>query len=105
MVALKDCSQEKDRVGCVEKNVTLLNGAFETVVKELRKRITDLENALANLEGGALKSGDKVKLESFDPGNNQRRGQYLTYIDHDVPTKAHPDVGWATPFQTWELKK
>jgi hypothetical protein len=84
---------------CIEKNVKTLNAAFESVAKELRKRTTDLE-------GGALKSGDKVKLISFDTGSeNKSRGQFLTYIDHDKATEARPAVGWATPFQTWELKK
>ena len=109
MADIKDCSSMKDakeRMDCIEKNVKTLNASFESVAKELRKRITELENALANLEGGALKSGDKVKLISFDTGSeNKSRGQFLTYIDHDKATEARPAVGWATPFQTWELIK
>src|SRR5690348_12045165 len=105
MVALKDCSQEKDRMGCIEKNVALLNASFETVIKELRMRVGELEAALAKLEGGSLKSGDTVTLSSFDPNNGQNRGQCLTYIDHDRAPNIQACGGGATQFQKWTLSK
>ena len=68
MAQMTDCSTKKDpkeRMDCIEKNVVTLNSAFETVTKELRNRLTELESALAKLEKGVLKPGDAVTIQGM----------------------------------------
>jgi hypothetical protein len=108
MAQMTDCSTKKDpkeRMDCIEKNVVTLNSAFETVTKELRNRLTELESALAKLEKGVLKPGDAVTLSSFDPTQGQNRGQCLTYIDHDRPPNIQACGGGAAYAQSWILGK
>lgn len=73
---------------------------------DLEKRVSDLENELKTLKSivqGSLKSGDSVRLSSFDPTNGQDRAQCLTYIDHDRP----PNVqACNAPYaQGWKITK
>jgi hypothetical protein len=76
---------------------------LEKKVAELEDDIKTLRITVQQLTSDSLKSGDSVRISSFDPTNGQDRAQCLTYIDTGRP----PNIqACNAPYaQGWKLTK
>jgi hypothetical protein len=70
-VELEDCNKLngifnfEQRMTCLQKNIVLLNSAFEKVSAELRETAAELRGSVKDLkEAGFFAPGDRVQLQS-----------------------------------------
>jgi hypothetical protein len=97
-VELEDCSKYFfQKTDCLERNIALLNSAFETVSAELRTAVKELKNA------GFFAPGDKVQLQS------NRLGTCADQVSPLFPT-GNQDFVLAAPCtndaqQRWTVKR
>jgi hypothetical protein len=111
-VDLEDCSHFilGQKTDCMERNINLLNSAFQTVTAELRKAVEDLQVAVNKLNSaGFFAPGDAVQLLSNRPDQFGQTTQCADEVSPLFPS-GNPNFVLSAPCtdeprQRWTIKR